>query len=170
MIMKYFICKKQVNKQLGFFDLGIGLGLFLLLAALAQLSQPPVIMTRRKLSRCRNKPLKTSIMSPSIRNVSNDFKTSKNRYQLSAFPASRIALHFIRATGWQAINQEKTRAKKSAPNRGASVNDRNRLLTAKKLLKSGAITGTTVLTNARNQGELTGMVNIFSCRPVKVDN
>jgi len=30
MIMKYFICKKQVNKQLGFFDLGIGLGLFLL--------------------------------------------------------------------------------------------------------------------------------------------
>jgi hypothetical protein len=35
MTTKYFVCKKQTHKQLGFFDLGIGLGFFLLFSGVA---------------------------------------------------------------------------------------------------------------------------------------
>ena len=35
MTTKYVVCKKQANKQLGFFSVGIGLGLFLLFGGTA---------------------------------------------------------------------------------------------------------------------------------------
>ena len=35
MTTKYFVCNKQAHKQSGFFDLGIGVGLFLLFSGVA---------------------------------------------------------------------------------------------------------------------------------------
>ena len=35
MTTKYFVCNKQEHKQSGFFDLGIGVGLFLLFSGVA---------------------------------------------------------------------------------------------------------------------------------------
>ncbi len=35
MTTKYFVCKKQAHKQSGFFDMGIGVGLFLLFSGIA---------------------------------------------------------------------------------------------------------------------------------------
>lgn len=35
MTTKYFVCNKRAHKQSGFFDLGIGVGLFLLFSGIA---------------------------------------------------------------------------------------------------------------------------------------